>query len=146
MKFERNEGKEYADIKRNEFIKYVDTAFRNVWLKQLAKRKKSFSEVSLDPDEFDYILSQRAVDFDMLADEAAGFSPTSWDEVMNSIENPKLDQILSQLTPEEQELLFYRLFHRLSYKEIGLRKRKCAKEVETRYDTILRKMRRWWRG
>ena len=64
---------------------------------------------------------------------------------MCSIENPKLDYMLSQLSREDQELLFYRIFHHLSYKEIAIRNSREAKEVETRYDTIIRKLRRWWK-
>ena len=146
MTFEKNEGIEYDDVKRNEFIAYIERAFKNVRLKYIAERKKHVTETMLDPNELTRLLDLQALDLDRMAAQSAGFSPASWDEIISTIENPKLDRILSQLTSDEQELLFYRLFHRLSYKEIGLRKCKCAKDVETRYDTVLRKLRRWWKG
>ena len=144
MQFQRNDGTSADDIVRNQFIAYAGTAFFREMIRYAAHRKQYITEINAEPDDIERLLQSQSYQKDYSAAEAAGFSPQSWEEVMDSIENPKLDRILSQLTPEEQELMFYRLFHHLSYKDIAIRKRKCAKEVQTRYDTTIRKLRRWW--
>lgn len=144
MAFERNDGTSEDDVQQNTFISYITKAFYRNQVRYTAQQEKYQAETMFDPDELDVLLLQQMLERGESAAERAGFSPMTWGEIMDSIENPKLDRILCQLTSEEQELLFYRLFHRLSYKDIALRNQKCAREVQIRYDTIIRKLRRWW--
>jgi DNA-directed RNA polymerase specialized sigma24 family protein len=138
MNKEKNAGTDPDEVAQNEFTSYLQKAMSREREQFKRRQNRCFPA---PPDEIENSQIFHGL-YGTINGTAAETDPESCEEFMSSIENPKLFRELNRLRPEERQLLFYRLICQLPYKEICLLEGICAKEVETRFDTLLRKIRR----
>ena len=141
----QNDGITLDDRNKNQFTAYLTASLHHRKARYLRdKQRKDQNEIHWNFDE--YFCDPNDSFVDDTYEKLIRTEPKDWADLLNQINNEKLQSYLMQLSDLEGSILFMRLYERLEYDEIDKRLNFPPQTSQIRKATILRKIRRWIKG